>query len=149
MKSRLQNLYKYLIENRKHEVKGWRDAYREFYGQVGQVRDRIKSGEGLSQSDETFLKQLLYEKSNGIASRGQSVLSYDNFQLFIKDKDFLSALNNSSSLSTKKASGNLTTRGLPKVNPTIRSLSIVWLQPALSKFPQQLILGSSIRYLAG
>ncbi len=63
MKSRLKNLYKYLIENRKHEVKGWHDAYREFYGQVGQIRERIKSGEGLSQSDEAFLKQLLYEKS--------------------------------------------------------------------------------------
>ncbi len=92
MKSRLKNLYKYLIENRKHEVKGWHDAYREFYGQVGQIRERIKSGEGLSQSDEAFLKQLLYEKSNGIASRGQSVLSNDNFQSFIKSNDFISAL---------------------------------------------------------
>jgi 5-methylcytosine-specific restriction protein B len=92
MKSRLKNLYKYLIENRKHEVKGWHDAYREFYGQVGQIRERIKSGEGLSQTDEAFLKQLLYEKSNGIASRGQSVLSNENFQAFIKNKDFLSAL---------------------------------------------------------
>jgi 5-methylcytosine-specific restriction protein B len=92
MKSRLKNLYKYLIENRKHEVKGWHDAYREFYGQVGQIRERIKSGEGLSQTDEAFLKLLLYEKSNGIASRGQSVLSNENFQAFIKNKDFLSAL---------------------------------------------------------
>ena len=50
MKSRLKNLYKYLIENRKHEVKGWHDAYRECYGQVGQIRERIKSGEGLSHS---------------------------------------------------------------------------------------------------
>ena len=92
MKSRLKNLYKYLIENRKHEVKGWYDAYREFYGQVGQIRERIKLGEGLSQSDEAFLKQFLYEKDNGIASRGRSVLSNDNFQLFINDRDFLSAL---------------------------------------------------------
>ena len=92
MKSRLKNLYKYLIENRKHEVKGWHDAYREFYGQVGQIRERIKSGEGLSQTDEAFLKQLLYEKSNGIASRGQSVLSNENFQAFVKNKDFISAL---------------------------------------------------------
>ena len=92
MKSRLKNLYKYLIENRKHEVKGWHDAYREFYGQVGQIRERIKSGESLSQSDEAFLKQLLYEKNNGIASRGQSVLSNENFHAFIKNKDFLSAL---------------------------------------------------------
>ena len=92
MKSRLKNLYKYLIENRKHEVKGWHDAYSEFYGQVGQFRERIKSGEGLSQTDEAFLKQLLYEKSNGIASRGQSVLSNENFQAFVKNKDFISAL---------------------------------------------------------
>ena len=92
MKSRLKNLYKYLIENRKHEVKGWHDAYREFYGQVGQIRERIKAGEGLSQSDEAFLRQLLYEKSNGISSRGQSVLSNDNFQSFIKSKEFLSSL---------------------------------------------------------
>ena len=35
MKSRLKNFYKYLIENRKHEVKGWHDAYLDFYGQVG------------------------------------------------------------------------------------------------------------------
>ncbi len=90
--SRLKTLYKSLIENRKHEVKGWHDAYSEFYGQVGQIRERIKSGEGLSHDDETFLKQLLHEKSNGIASRGQSVLSSDNFQSFIENMDFISAL---------------------------------------------------------
>ena len=92
MKSRLKNLYKYLIENRKHEVKGWHDAYRDFYGQVEKIREGIKSGEGSSQTDEAFLKQLLYEKNNGIASRGQSVLSNNNFQSFIKNKDFISAL---------------------------------------------------------
>jgi 5-methylcytosine-specific restriction protein B len=92
MRSRLKNLYKYLIENRKHKIKGWHDAYREFYGQVGQMRERIKSGEGLSQSDEAFLKQLLFEKNNGVASRGQSILSNENFQAFIKNKDFIAAL---------------------------------------------------------
>jgi len=92
MSSRLKNLYTYLIENRKHEVDGWHDAYREFYGQVGQIRERMNGGSGLSQNDEAFLKQLLYEKNNGIASRGQSVLSNENFQAFIKSKDFISAL---------------------------------------------------------
>jgi len=92
MKSRLHNLYKYLIENRKHEVKGWHDAYLEFFGQVGQIRERIQAGASISQSDEAFLKQLLYEKSNGIASRGQSVLSNENFQSFINAKDFISSL---------------------------------------------------------
>jgi len=94
MKIGLKNLYKHLIENRKHEdeVKGWHDAYRWFYGEVEQIRKRIKSGVGLSQNDEVFLKRLLYEKSNGIASRGQSVLSYNNFQSFIENKGFMSAL---------------------------------------------------------
>tara|TARA_R110001632_G_scaffold40314_1_gene101075 strand:- start:83117 stop:84781 length:1665 start_codon:yes stop_codon:yes gene_type:complete len=92
--SRLKNLYKYLIENRKHEVKGWHDAYREFYGQVGQIRERIKGGGNLSQNDENFLRELLYKQSNGIASRGQSTLSDSDFQIVIKDREFLDALQN-------------------------------------------------------
>ena len=93
MTSRLKNLYKYLIENRKHEVEGWHDAYREFYVQVEQIRqDIIESGVGLSKNDEPFLKQLLYDKNNGIASRGQSVLSKKDFQAFIENEDFISAL---------------------------------------------------------
>jgi 5-methylcytosine-specific restriction enzyme B len=92
MQSRMKNLYKYLIENRKHEAKGWHDAYCEFYGQVGQIRERIKTGISLSKNDEVFLRQLLYEKNNGIASRGQSVLSNDNFQSFIKNNAFISAV---------------------------------------------------------
>lgn len=92
MKSRLKNLYNYLIENNKHNIDGWHGTYREFCGKVGQVRERINKGERLSQNDEEFLKQLLYEKNNGIASRGQSVLSDENFQLFIKNEDFLFAL---------------------------------------------------------
>lgn len=81
-----------MIENHKHELKGWHDAYREFYEQVGQIRERIKSGKELSPSDEIFLKQLIFERSNGIASRGQSVLSNENFDGFIKNKDFIAIL---------------------------------------------------------
>lgn len=92
MKSRMKNLYRHVIENRKHEVKGWHDAYLKFYGEVDKIRKRIESGEGLSENDDKFLRQLLYERSNGIASRGQSTLSDDNFQLFIKNEDFMSAL---------------------------------------------------------
>ncbi len=92
MKSRLKNLYNYLIESNKHNIDGWHGAYREFCGKVGQVRERISKGEGLSENDEDFLRKLLYEKNNGIASRGQSVLSDENFKLFIKNEDFLSAL---------------------------------------------------------
>ena len=90
--SRLKNLYKYLIENRKHELEGWHDTYSEFYAKVRKIRKRIKSGKGLSKGDKAFLKQLLYKRNNGVASGGQSVLSAVNFKKFIKSKDFISAL---------------------------------------------------------
>lgn len=91
--SRLKNLYIYLIENRIHEIEGWHDAYSDFYSQVEKIRERIiDTGEALSPKDEDFLRKLLYEKSNGISSRGQSVLSNENFQALINNKDFLSRL---------------------------------------------------------
>ncbi len=84
MSIRLKNLYKLLIENRKHEVLGWNKAYKNFYSKVEKIRERIKSGEGLSNHDESFLRELLYNLDNGIASRGQSVLSNQNFIDFYK-----------------------------------------------------------------
>ena len=92
MKSRLKILCKYLIENRNHEAKGWHDAYHEFYGQVRQIRERIKEGEDLPQNDQIFLRQLLYDKSDMVTSRGQPVLSNDNLLSFIKIQDFISTL---------------------------------------------------------
>ncbi|WP_174493732.1 McrB family protein [Acinetobacter sp. Marseille-Q1623] len=92
MSIRLKNLYKLLIENRKHEIQGWNKAYKNFYSQVEEIRERLKSGEILSNQDESFLRELLYNLDNGIASRGQSVLSNENFINFLKNKQFLSAL---------------------------------------------------------
>lgn len=92
MSIRLKNLYKLLIENRKHEVQGWNKAYKNFYSKVEKIRERIKSGKGLSNHDESFLRELLYNLDNGIASRGQSVLSNQNFIDFIKNRQFLSDL---------------------------------------------------------
>ena len=97
MKSRLKNLYKYLIENRKHEVKGWHDAYRDFYGEVEKIRERIRAGETLiliakDQSKKSFLKQLLFDDNNGIAARGQSTLSHENFGKYIEESDFIRSL---------------------------------------------------------
>ncbi len=83
MSIRLKNLYKLLIKNRKHEVQGWNKAYKNFYSKVEKIRERIKSGEVLSNQDESFLRELLYNLDNGIASRGQSVLSNENFIDFL------------------------------------------------------------------
>ena len=93
--NKLKNLYQYLIENSKHELKGWHDAYQEFYNQVEEAREHIKAGKSLMQDDgsfDDFLRRLLYDKNNGIASRGQSSLSKENFQSFIKNSEFVSAL---------------------------------------------------------
>lgn len=93
--SRLKNHYRYLYlnENWKYKIESWHDNYRDFYNRVEEMRKRIQSGEGLStQTDEDFLRQLLYARDNGIASRGQSILSNENFLAFIKNEDFLSAL---------------------------------------------------------
>ena len=54
MSIRLKNLYKLLIENRKHEVQGWNKAYKNFYSQVEKIRERIKAGEALSNNDDFY-----------------------------------------------------------------------------------------------
>lgn len=83
-----------MIDNRKYAVDNWHDAYKVFYDQVEKIRKRIKHGEPLSTNndDKAFLKQLLFEKDNGIASRGQSVLSNENFESFIHSEKFMSSL---------------------------------------------------------
>ena len=93
MSNRLKNFYKYLMENRIHEHRGWHDAYKAFYDQVQTRKDEISNGRHLSADrDREFLKKLLYDKSNGIASRGRSILSKKDFDAFINNSDFLNTL---------------------------------------------------------
>ncbi len=92
METKLKNLYQRLIENRKHEVEGWHKDYKRFYNEVAEMRKRIKAGEGLSKKDEEFLLKLIFVKANGISSRGQSILSWDNFYTVIANKSFISTL---------------------------------------------------------
>ena len=92
MKNKLKYLYKYLIENNRHEVEGWHKTYSEFYHEIAKIRERIKSGASLSTDDEPFLRKLLFERDNGIAARGQSVLSNVNFQELIRNVAFMRSL---------------------------------------------------------
>ena len=95
MNNKLKILYKHLVYNRKHEHQDWHDRYKKFYDEVDEIRQRINAGEPLNnESDEPFLRKLLYEKYNGIASRGQSGLSDENFNLFIGNNYFLTSLSN-------------------------------------------------------
>lgn len=94
MKSRLKSLYTYLIKNRIHEINGWYNSYQEFHSQVNEIRKRLKDGDELStfaeeEDGKAFLQRLLYDESNGIASRGQSTLSKVNFEKYIKDSTFI------------------------------------------------------------
>ncbi len=90
--SRLKNLYKDLVDNRKHIVRGWHDSYKEFCDEVGEMRRRIQNGQELNENDQEFLDRLLRKPNNDIANNGQSILSKDNFQAFIRNEDFLSTL---------------------------------------------------------
>lgn len=76
------------------EDQGWRDFYLESFGKVEQIRERIKSGAGLSRSDEDFLWKLLGENHNGVAGYQfpQAALKQENFQLFIQNENFLFVL---------------------------------------------------------
>ena len=102
MNQRVINLYKRLIQNRQNELKGWHDAYKDFSKDVEKIRENLSSHlytlrnkeiykgtsfEGVNNPFDVFIKRLIYDKSNGIASRGQSVLSKENFDSFINNGD--------------------------------------------------------------
>ncbi len=93
MTSKLKNLYKHLIENRKSEVQIWHDAYKEFFEEAAKILEQLKEGRNFCPStDKEFLQRLLFEKDNGIASRGQSTLSEKHFNSFINNSEFIAAL---------------------------------------------------------
>ncbi len=100
MNQRVINLYKRLIQNRQNELKGWHDDYKNFSKDVANIRENLSSTphtlrdkeiykgtsfEGANNPFDDFIKRLIYDKSNGIASRGQSVLSKENFDSFINN----------------------------------------------------------------
>ncbi|MGC6248352.1 McrB family protein [Bisgaard Taxon 45] len=94
-KQKLKDLYEYLVDKREHEIRGWYDQYKAFYSKVGEIRQKLLNGENLNpnaEEDKQFLKELIYAKENGITTRGQSVLSENNFDLFIQSGAFLDAL---------------------------------------------------------
>ena len=68
--SRLQNLYKDLVDNRKHIVQGWHDSYKRFCDEVEVMQQRIENGQRLNKNDEEFLDRLLRKPENDIANSG-------------------------------------------------------------------------------
>lgn len=104
--SRIKNLYTYLITNRRAEVDGWLEDYLAFSRDVAEVSKALNGGEeikakvtyaqtsfaGENDPWQAFVRRLLFEKANGISSRGQSVLSGANFERFINETEFVAAL---------------------------------------------------------
>ena len=84
--NRLKILYTKLLET------DWHDCYCRLYSEVEQIRERIKSGEGLSPKDKPFLERLIFLQDNRIADIGMSMLSRKDFDSLIGSSEFLSAL---------------------------------------------------------
>lgn len=93
MNSKLKELYRELIEERKGDIGDWHDQYQNFHNEVGEVRNKLQSGYKLHyEKDEDFLESLLYKKANGIADVGRSSWSKKDYRSFVRDENFMSSL---------------------------------------------------------
>src|ERR1700747_2916262 len=104
--SLIRSLYTHLISNRKPEAEAWHKRYVEFTKDVNVVREALLRSHDIRNNSTykgttfekehdawgVFAKRLIYDKSNGISSRGQSVLREDHFSKFIKDPAFVAVL---------------------------------------------------------
>ncbi|MDL2314795.1 AAA family ATPase [Bacteroidales bacterium OttesenSCG-928-C19] len=95
MSQRVKNLYTHLIQNRKHHLFGWYEGYKQFSKDVGVIRANLATQglrdkgtyrgtlfENKTNPFDDFITRLIYTMSNGISSRGQSVLSWENLNKF-------------------------------------------------------------------
>ncbi|TBW30249.1 McrB family protein [Gramella sp. KN1008] len=112
--NRLDNLYTYIITNRKHERYDWHFEYKWLTSQIEVIRQNLNQGKSFAdnshhheifrntswendeQAFENFMSKLITEDSNGISSNGQSIVSKHNFTneagLFLNDPIFVSAV---------------------------------------------------------
>jgi len=107
MSSKLQNIYTYLVGNRKHESVGWHSEYKEFSKDVKNIKTSLSGGKTLFDKDVytnttfkdddnpkwEFLKKLFDNKSNGISTNGQSIVSNVNFEKIESDAEFIEIVN--------------------------------------------------------
>ena len=102
MSKRIINLYTHLIQNRKHQLIGWYEDYKRFCKDVETIRINLGTtnlkdkatynGTSFAKADkpfDDFVCKLLYEQSNGVSSRGQSVLSSENLNKFKQAQGFV------------------------------------------------------------
>jgi 5-methylcytosine-specific restriction protein B len=106
--SLIKNLYIHLVKNRHAELNDWYSRYKVVFAEVETVRKGLTAGKDIkdkatyvgtrfeteNDSWTAFAKHLIVKQSNGVSSRGQSVLSFDNLDRFILDQNFVNALSN-------------------------------------------------------
>jgi 5-methylcytosine-specific restriction protein B len=106
--TRLQDLYKQLIIQRRPEINDWLAGYKKFTGEVAIIQTALRNGLHLSDPKayvgtsferkpdqfKAFAKQLIFapRKGNGIASCGRGGLALAKFNQFITDNAFVGAL---------------------------------------------------------
>ena len=102
MKNDIKTLYKYLLDSKKHQYKGWYLDYKRITANLALVKEQLENGSNLT--DETpyvntpyknkhdFLKKLFANTGNGVSSNGQSIFSDNNFQKVKDDHEFFEAL---------------------------------------------------------
>lgn len=104
--SRIKTLYTHLIANRQADLDGWHKDYMQTTGDMEKVRIALANKPDITAKSvyaqtsfagqenpwESFARHHLYAKENGVAARGQSVLSEENFRAFIADHAFRTAL---------------------------------------------------------
>lgn len=102
MSKGLSDLYNELIHSQKQNYIDWYEGYKSFVTDIEKIRGALQSGLTLNQVEtyrdtefsyeddplNSFFIKLIYAKTNGIAARGQSVLSYDNLERFKASPDF-------------------------------------------------------------
>lgn len=99
----IADLFITLTENEKFSwIENWKEGYLSFVKEIKQLKEALILNPSSSIDDESlylnlpqsvnnydlFMRKWLKEKANGISSRGQSILSEDNFQKIINDKTF-------------------------------------------------------------
>ena len=68
--SRLKNLYRDLVDNRKHQWQRYRDVYKGFCDEVGEVRRRIQIGKA-NHASSTTAKRIKQPKKLWIAQTNE------------------------------------------------------------------------------
>jgi 5-methylcytosine-specific restriction protein B len=104
MANRLENIYTHLVQNRKHQLNGWHNEYRKIVNDIQKIKVSLENGKTIRDDEsylgtsfknfDAFIQVLLYDVSNGVSSRGRSVLSWENLVKFKAAPNFDTVISN-------------------------------------------------------